>query len=156
MIDPATTSSSTRETLEFRFRALSKFDHRGAGSRGVVFGELPLPSAGANGSQGQSADASTLPQNANSNFPHRARGHRAYRVLVKAGSSNRASAPASCGTWHSARPRFLRVKSHSSDRSTNTPDLSAGTPPVEIQSPFRVYSKCPTKIANDSAKIHAL
>ena len=121
MIDPATTSSSTRETLEFRFRALSKFDHRGAGSRGVVFGELPLPSAGANGSQGQSADASTLPQNANSNFPHRARGHRAYRVLVKAGSSNRASAPASCGTWHSARPRFLRVKSHSSERSTHTP-----------------------------------
>ena len=94
MIDPATTSSSTRETLEFRLRALSKFDHPGAGERWQP--------------------------------------------------------------WHSARLRLLRVKSHSSDRSTNTPDLSAGTPPVEIQSPFRVYSKCPTKIANDGAKIRAL
>jgi hypothetical protein len=44
VIDPATTSSLTPEYHEVRSRALSKFDHRGAGSRGVGLGELPFTS----------------------------------------------------------------------------------------------------------------
>ena len=105
MIDPATASSSTRETLEFRFAGALEVRSSRAPVEAFVLGELPFPSAGANGSQRESADASRWAENAPTKlgfFHTELGGTELTAFWSKAGAGNRASGE-SWHPWHSAR-----------------------------------------------------